>query len=246
MFELTISTTADKQSYIDDIYQKLGLEVKKDLGVIARQNYGGRSYLGLAVKPEKKEYYKAKILDHIVYMIADDYKQEFFKERLELPSTSVIFDSFLKAITVFDYNLDKEIIRENIELSGEILVDSLYYFKLGELRSRWLRTAEIIASNKILQSVPSMIEVLSYLTSTSENRAIVTEIHLGKKQIKLKNFSKFKIYKRNFEGVSEFFTELVRLNPLKINLKMIGISENTDEVTDILNKIFYDKIYLKK
>ena len=60
MFELTISTTSDKQSYIDDIYQKLNPEIKKDLGVIVRQNYGGRSYLSLAIKPEKKDYYKAK------------------------------------------------------------------------------------------------------------------------------------------------------------------------------------------
>lgn len=246
MFELTISTTADKQAYIDDIFQKLNPDVKRDLGVIVRQNYGGRSYLGLAIKSEKKEFYKAKILDSIVFMILDDYKQEFFKERLQLSSSSVIYESFLKAITIFDFDFDKELISDRIEFSSEILVDSLYYFRLADLRARWMRTAEIICSNQILQSVPSMLEVLSYLTSTSENRAVVTEIHVGKKQIKLKNFAKSKVFKRNFEGISNFFTEIVRLNPLKINLRVLTGSDPEDEVTTFLNKIFYDKIYLTK
>ena len=198
------------------------------------------------MKAEKKELYKAKILDLIVFMILDDYKQEFFKEHLTLPSSSVIYESFLKAITVFDFEFDKELIGERIEFSGEILVDSLYYFRLADLRVRWLRTAEIICNNQILQSVSSMLEVLSYLTSTSANRTVVTDISVGKKQIKLKNFAKSKVFKRNFEGISHFFTEIVRLNPLKINLKVPCDLSSEDEVATLLNKIFYDKIYLTK
>lgn len=244
MFELTISTTADKQFYIDDFYHKLISVVKKDLGIVIKQNYHGRSYLTMAIKDAQKDYFKALVLDYIVFMISDDYKLSFFKENLMLSGTNVIHESFLKAITVFDSELDKEIIKEEIELAGEILVDSLYYFKLESLRLRWGRTVEIINQNRILQSQPSMLEVISYLTATSENKAVVTDILIGKKQIKLKHFKGSKIYKRTFEGVSNFFTEIVRLNPTKINLKLLSNSGKAEDVTEILNKIFCDKIYL--
>jgi len=156
----------------------------------------------------------------------------------------VIYEPFLKAITIFDSELDKEFIKQKIELSGEILVDSLYYFKLEELRNRWQRTAEVINQNQILQSSSSMLEVISYLTATSENKMVVTDILIGKKQIKLKHFKGSKTYKRTFDGVSKFFTEIVRLNPTKINIKLLSNSGTAEDVTEILNKIFCDKIYL--
>ncbi len=244
MFELTISTTADKQFYIDDFYHKLISEIKKELGVVIKQNYHGRSHLTVAVKDAHKEYIKARMLDYVVFMITDDYKQGFFRESLHSLSTNVIYETFLKAITIFDAELDKEFIKQKIELSGEILVDSLYYFKLEELRNRWQRTAEVINQNQILQSSSSMLEVISYLTATSENKMVVTDILIGKKQIKLKHFKGSKTYKRTFDGVSKFFTEIVRLNPTKINIKLLSNSGTAEDVTEILNKIFCDKIYL--
>ena len=176
-------------------------------------------------------------------MIDDDYKYEFFKERLGVLDKSIIFDSFLKAITVFDAGLDKEIIKNETVFSGEILVDSLYYFKLEPLRERWRRTSEIILQNQILQSSSSMLEVIGYLTSNCEHKTMLADVLVTKKQIRVKNVSKLKIYERDFAGLSKFLTEIVELNPSKINLRLKNIS-NEEDITKILNKIFIDKIYL--
>ena len=243
MFELSISTTSDKQHYICDIFNKLKKEIKSDEGVAIKFNYSGRSYFSFAVSDKKKEYYKSKIMDYIVFMIIDDYKFDYYKQNLSFTQQNIISQSFLKAISIFDSEMDGEFIKRQIDFKGEILVDSLFYFKLRALLEKWKKTAYIINQNQILSSSESMIEVLKYLTMSSENYLVTADIMIGKKQIKFSSVSKRKCFKRNFEGCSDFLTEVVRLNPIKINLKTSN-DDGSDKVVDLLNQIFTDKVYL--
>lgn len=243
MFELTISTTSDKQHYINDIYEKLKDEIKSSSGLSTKYNYGGRSYYSIAVQEKLKEYYKSKITDHIIFMIIDDYKFIYFKQNLAFAGQNIISQSFLKAISIFDFQIDGEFIKSELELKNEVLVDSLFYFKLRPLVEKWRKTAFIINQNQILNSTESMIEVLKYLTMSSENFLVTAEIMVEKKQIKFKNYSKCKCFKKTFEGYSNFLTEVVRLNPVKIHLKTSASTEN-DKIVLLLSQIFTDKVYL--
>lgn len=245
MFELMVSISDDKSAFIDELHQKLGSEIKRDGGIIVKQNYDGRASLALAVQRQKREYYKSKILDEIIFVIIDEYKFNFYKNSLQFFSENVVCQSFLKAISIFDAEIDREVIKKMIEFKAEILVDSFYYFKLQSLRNRWQKTASIINQNQILTSQNSMIGVLKYLTMTSENFMMTTDVVIGKQQIKIKSYSNQKIYRRNFEGHSNFLTEIVRLNPVKINLKVVKGFEK-DQMIDLLGEIFPDKIYFIK
>ena len=242
MFELSISTSFSKQHYIQELYKKLKDEIKIDKGVAIKQNSFGRSYVAIAVPEKKKEYYKSKILNYIVFMIIDDYKFNFFKENLELVEQNIISQSFLKAISIFDSEIDSDIIKRQVEFKGEILVDSFFHFKLQALRDRRTKTASVINQNQVLYSSESMIEVLKYLTISSDNYLVTANIVVGKRKIKFEQFSGTKSFKRNFEGHSDFLTEIVKLNPVKINLTKHEI-ENDDYVVKLLNDIFTDKIY---
>ena len=239
MFELSISTTIDKQHYIQELYEKLKDEIKSEYGIAVKFNYCGRSYFSIAVSEKKKEYYKS----NIIFMIIDDYKFNFFKDNLLLLEKNIVSQSFLKAISIFDSEIDGEFIKKQIDAKKEILVDSLYYFKLRSLKEKWQKTALIINQNQILYSTESMIEVLKYLTMSSENFLVTADILIEKKQIKVKKYTNYKCFKKDFEGYSNFLTELVRLNPIKINLKSNEIDEN-EKIVDLLNKIFTDKVYL--
>lgn len=244
MFELSVSTTVDKQNYISELYKRLFYEVKRDSGIVIKQNYRGRSYFAIAIKDDKKEYYKSKILDYIIFMIIDDYKFNYYKENLHTDNSGIVTQAFLKAISIFDADIDKEFIKNQIELSFEVLVDSLFFFKLQLLKNRWKKTAEIINQNQVLTSTSSMVEVMKYLSAISNNQVASTEIFLGKKQMKIKNYTFSKCFKRDNLGKSSFLTELIRLNPLKINLKIQRGSDENDELYALLNKIFDDKIYV--
>ena len=95
MFELTLSNAIDKQSYFTELCKKLSPEIKQDKGVIAKENSNGRTHLAIAVNESKKEYYKAKILDYILFMIVDDYKFNYYKDNLKADaSDNLVFESF--------------------------------------------------------------------------------------------------------------------------------------------------------
>lgn len=245
MFELTLSTTVDKQSYIQELFKKIEEDVKNDSGILTKHISGGRIYLAIAVKKEKKEYYKSRILDLIFFVIIDDYKYNYFKEHLVVLEENLVYKSFLKAISIFDAEIDKEIIKSQLDLSQEVLIDSFYYFKLQSLQERWARTSVIINQNNVLSSKNSMIEILKYLTAVSDNQLIRADIIVGKSKTHILSFFGDKCFVNDFYGYSDMLTEIVRLNPQIINLKISKNCQNFDKIYDALNKIFSDKIYIQ-
>ena len=244
MFELTLSTTIDKQVYLSKLYSKLSSEIRQDAGVVTKQNHNGRAYLVFAVDESKKEYYKTKILEHIVYMIIDDYKYEFFKENLIANDDSEIYSAFLKSVTTFDQECDRDFVMKQIQFEGEILIDSLFYFKLSSIRERWQKTIDIINQNNITLKTQSMNDVLKYLLAVSDGEVVSAEIVISPKMLSISNSLQNKKFKTNFYGKSNFFAEIVKLNPSKINLKSYNLNSSVEDVKKQLISIFGEKIYL--
>lgn len=240
MFELTISTALADGNYISKCYNKLKDEMKSNSCIIQKMNHNERSYLSFAIKEELKDYYIAKILDEILFIITDKYKFEYFKVQLENECQNVLFQPFLKAICIFDAEIDKEIISKNIDFSGNILIDSLYSFKLFKLREKWQKTIDLILLNGIHKKNTTMLDIIKYLTAVSEPSTQNAEIELSHKNIKIKAFEKIKNYKNDFLGLSKFLSEIIELNPAKIIIK--NSDESGSETVSMLCKIFYDKI----
>ena len=218
--------------------------IKADGGVIVKHNRNGRSYLVIGVPDVKKEYYKARILDEILTVILSHYKYNFFLEKLPNISSTILYSSFLKAISVFDAESDKAILKKSIEFSGEILIDSLYYFKLQPLKMKWERTANIILQHSILSSSSSIIEIVKYLVAISDKGTVCVDIIIGKKLIIIKDIKSKKVFRTTSVGMSNFLSEVVTLNPLKINLKVAKSNKNSDILCGYLQNIFEEKIYL--
>ena len=244
MFELSVSMAIENQNLLQELCKKLMPEIKREGGVCAVINSGVRSNFALAVDSKKKEYYKAKILDFVTQTITGEYKFNFFKNCISNINDDVICQSFLKAIAIFDCETDRQFIKNQLQLSGEIVLDSFYYFKLEPLRARWAKTAGIINQNGIIKSRTSMIEVLKYLTTMSDNSCVTTKVKLGKKQIKLKNIDFSKTFLRTQEGISDFFTDIIKLNPMKIDVELESSGSASDDIYEFLSQIFYDKVYI--
>ena len=242
MFELTICLSFERQKYLSDFYKSVAPSTKKDAGIIIKHNSNNKSYVSIAVEEAKKEYIKSKVLDFIVFVIENDFKYNFFKNMIEVKSKSKLSEAFLRAISNFDEEIDREIIKENLEFSGEIVVESLFYFKLQNLVSRWEKTAIIINQNLIMNSESSMSEVLRYLCAVSENNSVFVDVFLTEKQIELKNFIVHKKFKMNSDGISKMFAEIINLNPIKINIREKD-GQDFKEITSTLLKVFCDKIY---
>ena len=145
-----------------------------------------------------------------------------------------------ESISIFDSDIDRDCIVKNIEFSGQILIDSLYHFKLQDLRNRWQKTIDMILLNGIHKQNSSMIDIMKYLTTMSENTVQNAEVEFIDKNLKIKFFEKIKNFKNDFSGLSNFLTEMIELNPARIVIKN---SDGTgEEVVSMLCKIFHNKI----
>ena len=240
MFELTISTALADSEYISNFYNKFKDEIKRNSCLVEKINHFNRSYVTFAIKNELKDYFIAKILDEIVFIIIDRYKTKFFKEHLIEDCQNVLFQSFLKSISIFDSDIDRDCIVKNIEFSGHILIDSLYHFKLQELQNRWQKTIDMILFNGIHKQDSSMIDIMKYLTTMSDNLVQNAEVEILDTNLKIKFFEKIKNYKNDFSGLSNFLTEMIELNPARIVIK--SSDESGEEVVSMLCKIFHNKI----
>lgn len=243
MFELTLRLNFERQKYFSEFYKALFPEIKSDNGIIIKHNNLGNSYLSIAVSDEKKDYLKSKVLDFVTKLIEKEFKYKFFKSRIVITSQKNLTEAFLEAISIFDEEIDKQIISENIDLNGELIIESLFYFKLQNLVKKWEKTAEIINKNFIMNSENSMTEVLRYLCTISENNSVFVDLNFHNEQITLTNFMFKKKYKRDFNGISNLFAEIIKLNPIKINIKTQDNLDEQNEITSTLVKLFNDKIY---
>lgn len=243
MFELTLCLDFDKQKYISQFYKQMLDSIKSDDGIIIKHNSGGKSYLCIAVSESNKEYLKSKVLDFVTMVIENDFKYNFFKEKLNIQNQGLLTEAFLRAISSFDSDFDREIISSVIEFTGEIVIESLFYFKLQNLIIKWKKTAEVINQNLIMNNDNSMSEVLRYLCAMSENNSVFVDVLIKEKQIELKNFMYHKKFKKTSDGISRMLAEIVELNPLKINIKGSEESDCFGEVKSTLLKVFNDKIY---
>lgn len=243
MFELTLCLAFEKQKYISQFYKMMVDNIKKEDGIIIKHNSSGKCYLSIAVDEKYKEYIKSKVLDFVTMVIENEFKYEFFKEHLNVQNEEMLTQAFVNAISYFDSDLDREIISKVIEFSGEIVIESLFYFKLQALVLKWKKTAEVINQNLIMISDNSMGDVLRYLCDISENNSVLVDILLTDKQIELKNFMTHKKFKKTIEGISSLYSEIVKLNPLKINIKEKNSTGDCECIKETLLKVFNDKIY---
>ncbi len=243
MFELTICLSFERQKFISEFYKLIHPNIKSGAGIIIKHNSGGKSYLSLAVSKEKKEFIESKVLDFVTNVIENDFKYNFFKEKITINEKTSLTEAFFRSIATFDEEIDKEFIKQNIEFSGEIVIESLFYFKLQPLVQKWQKTTDIINKNLIMNSDNSMSEVLKYLCAISENNAVLVDLKFSEKQIELKNFLVHKKFKLSFDGISKMFEEIIKLNPIKINISdKDGLGESYQITTTLLN-VFHDKIY---
>lgn len=243
MFELTLCLCFERQKYISLFYKTMLPVVKSDGGIIIKHNSNGKSYLSIALSETKKEYLKSKVLDFVTRVVEEDFKYNFFKTNIEAKASNNLTEAFFCAIASFDMDFDREIISSVLEFSNEIVIESLFYFKLQGLQKRWQKTADIINQNFIMDSENSMSEVLKYLCAVSENNSVLVDLNFTEKQIEVKNYLCKKRFKKDASGISKMFEEVIRLNPTKINIRNFDETNDQSEVTNVLLKVFNDKIY---
>lgn len=243
MYELTLCLTAEKQKYVFEFCKTVEDDIKKNNGIMVKQNAGGKCYLAMAIDEKHKDYLKSLVLDFVLKVVIEEFKFNFFKDNIALKADGKVTEAFLMAVSIFDAEIDKEIISSLLEFKDEIIIESFYYFKLQALKDRWQRTANIINQNGIMNNERSMIDVMKYLCAVSDNNSVLVNLMINNGNIEMRNFSKAKKFKADKEGISNLYAEMIKLNPMKINIKFDEFEPEFEEITSTLKSVFEDKIY---
>lgn len=184
MWELTLIYNKDKFQYLDYIYTKLAPQVKFVGGIIIKGNNYDRAKISIAVPAKQREYFVLMILELVSEVITQDYKCAYLDDNLgNLVPNELTRAVLVKALTVFDKQTDKDLIKKELVVDSEINIESFYHFKLGVLRARWQDICVLVKENiGALCASQSLDNLLKFLIKTCENS--YDEVHIIKKNAK--------------------------------------------------------------
>lgn len=225
MFEITISTHKSRQKDISFIINRIRSQMKLFKGIMVCEEIDNRVNLALAVKKDKKEMVLAVVFDAVAEAIVRGYKEEFLFERLQSKMRDkVALTTFVKALTMFDKSSDKDIIKKQIDLSDNILIDSLYKFRLWELENRWGEIANLVADNSsYLLMSGTFMELMRFLIMSNESEFGLVHLHSRGGDIFAeskdgKEVFSFKYKEKDDNSKIKVISELITLAPEKIIL----------------------------
>ncbi len=248
MWELTLIYNKEKVCYLDFIYAKLEHQVKFVGGIIIKQNMGKRATISLAVPNKQKDYFVLLLLELISEVITQDYKYEYLNANLGyFVHNELTKVAFLKALTVFDKQTDKDLIKKQLVFENELNIDSFYYFKLNSLRVRWNDICLLVKENLTsLQASQGLSDLLKFLIKTNDD--CYDEVHVFKKNKKYyivdKQNRPINIIGAVNKEIGQVATleNLITLSPSKIVLHDENLAG--EPFYDFLCNIFDDKVTL--
>lgn len=189
--------------------------------------------------------------EKIAEIILLNYKKEYILSKLNFnPSKEIDMQIFLKALTVFDSDTDKEIIMERLKFDNSLYIDSFINFKLSFLKRKWDELISLANDNALyLINKESFLELIKFLISNLEYRYCTVNV-FSKKDCYLlydqfgNSIEDFLIEKSILYDNNTLLTSLVALNPERI---VFHCKENINEhlVKDLYD-LFSNRIQITK
>lgn len=250
MFELTISTTKQNHKTLEYIISKLRPIIKQLKGVLVSEEYFGRWRIALAVHDDKKDMVLGYVFDYIADVIVLYYKEEFLRNNIKLKTKNELTKaSFVKTLVMFDKANEKEIVKRHLSASEEIVIDSLYTFRLWELEKKWNELCVLVLDNALyLEQGSTLLEMMRYMIMSSDIE--FGELHLHKKQDSIYAHGKdgkevFNVLYKEKDDDSKIgvISEILALSPEKI---IVHNDVVDGELSSYIVSLFDDKVCVLK
>ena len=246
---MTISTTKSRAKDISFIIEKLRPHFKAIKGIMVCEEIDGREKLGLAVFEDKKDLALSYIFDAVSEAIIRDYKEEYFTKNLKINSANKLdVATFIKTLVMFDKASDKDIIKSHLKPSDEILIDSLYNFRLWELNNRWQDICSLVTENSgYLLMSGSFLDLMRFLIMTSETEMSEVHVHYGNGNIFAQSAEGKEVFNLKYteddDSKINVLSELIGLAPEKI---VLYNDINDRELSSYIVSLFDGKVSVLK
>ena len=223
MFELTISTIKQRSKDINYIISKIRPVIKQLKGVLVSEEYDGRVRLALAVHENKKDIVLGYVFDYIADIVILSYKEEYLRSNIKLKTSSEVTKaSFVKALVMFDKANEKEIVKKSLKPCNELVIDSLYMFRLWELEKKWKDLCRLVVDNSVyLQIDSTLIEMMRFIIMSNDIEFGELHLHKGEGTIYAHGKDGREVFNVLYKEKDDFskinvINELLTLSPEKI------------------------------
>ena len=245
MWEYWVSVEKDKYESLKFVQKNITADIKKTGGKMALILSGNEARLWLQTGETYKKTIKKKIVGLIADMILHTYKLEYLIKNFKFKTTSDInMQAFIKALVVFDWDIDKQIIVRMLLGLDSVVISAFVSFKLSVLKTKWDDLVNLANDNIIyLMSSDTFIELLKYLISNLDFRTNEVNVFYNNCTYILKD-SKGMPIKEEHNDMKDcsdavLITSLISLSPQKIKLHI----DNFDgDVINLLFNLFGDRI----
>jgi hypothetical protein len=195
-----------------------------------------RNFLQVSAKKTTKD--TLKILgfatqNAIAEVVITTMKSYYLQTHTAIPNIPHINKgAFIRALTVYDEKTDIIIAGSLIKIAPQILLDSLYDFRLNPMHKRWAEVAKLVNENiGNLLSKTMFDELLRFLISNLDHK--IDEAHIIKNGKKIcicdNELTPFDITTNNAEG--QIINALIDISP-----KTIFIHSNNNDIEKKLIK----------
>ncbi len=251
MWEYSINFSLSKQDWAYKIQDNCRQATKDCGGVstIVVSNSGTK--LLFAGDINTKYQLKPVIMQHLANYIILDYKYNYLVSKFKFKVTSDInMQAFIKALVVFDSEIDKDIIIQNLRPLSKVDIDSFCRFRLKILHTKWQDLINLANDNFVyLLSTDTFIELLKFIISNLDYRTKEVNIHFDKNGFKLLDVNNKPIQDTMLDytvGYNDalLITSLITLSPRRINLHYD--TTITNSTINLLFQLFSDRIEISK
>ena len=247
MWEYWLSVDENKCQDLKCLQQAIAADIKKVGGKLALVFGGGTAKLWLRVSETHKKSIKKKITGLVADMILQVYKLEYLTNNFKFKTTNDInMQAFVKALVVFDWDIDKQIILRMLMDMDSVVVDAFVNFKLGILKTKWNDLVNLANDNiAYLMSSDTFIELLKFLISNLDFRTNEVNVFCTNCTYTLKDGRGLPIKQGqcDVKGCNDAFlvTSLIALSPQKIK---VHIDNFEGAVVNLLFNLFNDRIII--
>ncbi len=247
-WEFSLKANLDKSEYILYLKDKIKNAVKTAGGIITTIYTEKDISLLIGLPMAQKMALKPIIYSIVTDILANVYKIEYIVSRFNFePQNSLLHKSFVKALCVFDSDIDKQIVYQKLINLDSIDLQSFFDFRLKVLKAKWKDLIDLANDNYLyLLSGGNLLELMKFLLSNLDCKANFVEVFWegekyklfeSKKQLQLPMLSKN-------DSQEDLLASLIAFCPKKI--VVYNGSKLNKEVEDILFKLFENRVEIIK
>ncbi|MCL2062123.1 MAG: hypothetical protein FWH03_05830 [Firmicutes bacterium] len=215
--------SVDKRNarWFSSIEKVFTIKMKALDGVVASKVNPARIEISVACESIHRRNAEEIIKKTLSEMYLTVAKFDYLESALKMPFISE--DSYkilIHTLVAFDREAEYEIIEKNLTLNDYLALDGFFYFRLGELRSRWDEIAALACNNSLyLNNEETLNELLKFLMS-----AVTPKIQKLSVAVKRDSYNVTGSYKNSsFEfrigSPEQLLIYLINIAPLELTLE---------------------------